>query len=164
MMAGVIGLSSWRFILINVVSAMCWAPAYLLPGYLIGTASQALPADFALKLLLLTLSLLFLFWYLLRCVDSLLQWKFGLLDRVLEALHRYFESHPWFARPTKNTLGDLPRGHWQLGLLVFSIVSLAFFIHVAHEVRHTADFSGSSTNPVTIFMVRFAFWVSTVGC
>lgn len=36
MVAGMLNMDSKRFLLLNVLSALCWAPVYLLPGYLFG--------------------------------------------------------------------------------------------------------------------------------
>lgn len=38
MIAGMMGMSQIRFISVNLLSALAWAPAYILPGYLVGAA------------------------------------------------------------------------------------------------------------------------------
>ena len=38
MVAGMFDMPTWRFLLVNVASALAWAPVYVLPGYLAGSA------------------------------------------------------------------------------------------------------------------------------
>ncbi|WP_353387241.1 DedA family protein [Halopseudomonas sabulinigri] len=40
MVAGMFDMPAWRFLAINLVSALAWAPAYLIPGYTTGRAAQ----------------------------------------------------------------------------------------------------------------------------
>ncbi|MEH6625052.1 MAG: bifunctional DedA family/phosphatase PAP2 family protein [Motiliproteus sp.] len=40
--AGMLSMSPTRFIVINLLSALAWAPVYILPGYLIGSSAQQL--------------------------------------------------------------------------------------------------------------------------
>lgn len=48
MIAGMLNMPTWRFTLVNVLSAIGWAPLYILPGYYLGHAwqeTQALSQD-----------------------------------------------------------------------------------------------------------------------
>lgn len=38
MVAGMFDMPAWRFLLVNILSALAWAPVYVLPGYLAGSA------------------------------------------------------------------------------------------------------------------------------
>lgn len=38
MVAGMFDMPVWRFLLVNILSALAWAPVYVLPGYLAGSA------------------------------------------------------------------------------------------------------------------------------
>ena len=40
MIAGMFDMPAWRFVTINVLSALAWAPAYLIPGYTAGHAAH----------------------------------------------------------------------------------------------------------------------------
>jgi len=47
MVAGMFDMPVWRFVVINLLSALAWAPAYLIPGYTTGRAAQwAVPPIF----------------------------------------------------------------------------------------------------------------------
>ncbi len=63
LVAGMLGMSPWRFLTANLISALAWAPAYLLPGIVFG-ASLELASEVAFRLVLLLLLLLLLAWLL----------------------------------------------------------------------------------------------------
>jgi undecaprenyl-diphosphatase len=73
--AGMLNMPAKRFFLVNVLSALLWAPAYILPGVLFG-ASLGIAAEIAgrLALLLATLlTLLWFSWWLVRRLSRTLQ-------------------------------------------------------------------------------------------
>ncbi len=82
--AGMLEMSAWRFLAINVISATLWAPAYLIPGMLFG-ASLELAAEvashLAMALLLLAVVLVALVW---------------LSHRLFKLFHRH--THQWLQR------------------------------------------------------------------
>ncbi len=63
LVAGMMGMPPWRFVIANLLSALVWAPAYLLPGIAFG-ASLELASEVAFRLVLLLLLLLLLAWLL----------------------------------------------------------------------------------------------------
>lgn len=73
--AGMLNMPADRFFLVNILSALLWAPAYILPGVLFG-ASLGIAAEIAgrLALLLATLlTLLWFSWWLVRRLSRTLQ-------------------------------------------------------------------------------------------
>ncbi|VAW78677.1 DedA protein [hydrothermal vent metagenome] len=60
--AGMLNMSPTRFFAVNTLSAILWAPAYILPGMLFG-ASLGLAAEIAGRLALLLVILLALLWF-----------------------------------------------------------------------------------------------------
>lgn len=71
LVAGMMGMSPTRFLLANVLSAIVWAPVYLLPGIALGTAmDQATGA--ALRMTILGLLLLTIGWCLLWLLKRLM--------------------------------------------------------------------------------------------
>ena len=73
--AGMLNMPAERFFLFNILSALLWAPAYILPGVLFG-ASLGIAAEIAgrLALLLATLlTLLWFSWWLVRRLSRTLQ-------------------------------------------------------------------------------------------
>lgn len=59
--AGMLGMSAWKFFSVNIISALAWAPAYLLPGMVFG-ASLGLAAEVASRLAALVVMLLISIW------------------------------------------------------------------------------------------------------
>ena len=55
MVAGMFDMPYWRFLLVNILSAMAWAPVYVLPGYVAGNATRwPVPESFWSEALMLT--------------------------------------------------------------------------------------------------------------
>ncbi len=73
--AGMLNMPARRFFLVNILSAILWAPAYILPGVLFG-ASLGLAAEIAGRLavlLIILLALLWFSWWLMRRLSRSLQ-------------------------------------------------------------------------------------------
>jgi len=73
--AGMLNMSAERFFLVNILSALLWAPAYIIPGMLFG-ASLGIAAEIAGRLALLLailLTLLWFSWWLVRRLSRSLQ-------------------------------------------------------------------------------------------
>jgi membrane protein DedA with SNARE-associated domain/membrane-associated phospholipid phosphatase len=91
--AGMMGMTPTRFTLANVISALLWAPAYILPGILVG-ASMQLAAESAVRLAIVLLGLLGAVW-----LAGWLVWRgFRLVSprasTWVQALLHWSEVHP----------------------------------------------------------------------
>jgi len=135
--AGMLDMSFWRFLITNVVSALLWAPAYLLPGMVFG-ASLGLAAEVATRLVIILLILLGLtvaIIWLIRTLFALLHPRaHTIIARVLE----WTRLHP--------VAGDLPaalldpehreaKGLTILALLLLLAGACFFFLLEAVEAR-----------------------------
>lgn len=93
LIAGMLGMTPLRFVIANVLSALAWAPLYLLPGIVFG-ASLELASEVAMRLVILALSLLLIAWL----VYNLIRWLFRHLhpytSRWVQWLLAWGESHP----------------------------------------------------------------------
>lgn len=69
MIAGMLDMATWRFVLVNLVSALAWAPVYVIPGYAAGHAAAWTVPEFfweqAFGLLAAIISVLGLVFYCL---------------------------------------------------------------------------------------------------
>ncbi len=63
LVAGMMNMPTHRFIIANVLSALAWAPAYLLPGMVFG-ASMDLASEVALRLVIMLVVLVLSLWFL----------------------------------------------------------------------------------------------------
>ncbi|HSQ07767.1 MAG TPA: VTT domain-containing protein, partial [Chromatiaceae bacterium] len=91
--AGMMGMTPARFTVANVISALLWAPAYILPGILVG-ASMQLAAESAVRLAIVLLGLLGAVW-----LAGWLVWRgFRLVSprasTWVQALLHWSELHP----------------------------------------------------------------------
>jgi len=93
LVAGMMGMTPLRFVVANVLSALAWAPLYLLPGIVFG-ASLELASEVAMRLVILGLLLLFLAW----TVYNLVRWLFRHLSphtsRWVQWLLNWGRAHP----------------------------------------------------------------------
>lgn len=63
--AGMLHMPAWRFYIANIFSAIIWAPAYLVPGFILGQTLSQQHVGYILAALLVITSML-LAWYGLR--------------------------------------------------------------------------------------------------
>jgi len=96
--AGILGMSLKRFLANDSIAAILWAPVYLLPGYLLGKASLALPPEIATKLILLVLLISILFWLLVLVVKWIIKYS-----------HRYLHKYSRLLWITQKPTGFIHR-------------------------------------------------------
>ncbi|MXS85547.1 phosphatase PAP2 family protein [Nitrosomonas sp. HPC101] len=93
MVAGMLGMPPAHFYAVNVLSAVVWAPAYLLPGMAFG-ASLALAGAVAARLAVLLVLLVASIWLLLWLV----RWTFRVLSpragQIVQTVLTWIGSHP----------------------------------------------------------------------
>jgi membrane protein DedA with SNARE-associated domain len=120
--AGMMRLKPIKFFLSCVVASALWAPIYMLPGILIGTASQELAPDtatrFVATILLLLFTLVFTAWLFRWLIGKLLQQ----INRLMAYLwqHLYINSkHYWIKRWLTDPTD--PLSHSQLNRAVLTV-------------------------------------------
>jgi undecaprenyl-diphosphatase len=93
LVAGMMGMSPYRFLVANLLSALAWAPAYLLPGIVFG-ASMELAAEAAVHLVLVVLILVIAVWGGAWMAQQLFLAFSPRAGRWVEGLLRWGELHP----------------------------------------------------------------------
>lgn len=133
--AGMLNMPPARFFLVNILSALVWAPAYLLPGILFG-ASLGLAAEVAGRLALLLVVLIAVLWagiWLVQRLFKLLQpHATQFRDAILARSRRHALLHPLAA-----ALLD-PAHPEARGMTILSVLLLAAswaFLAILLEVR-----------------------------
>jgi membrane protein DedA with SNARE-associated domain/membrane-associated phospholipid phosphatase len=91
--AGMMGMTPTRFTVANIISALLWAPAYILPGILVG-ASLQLAAESAARLAVVLLGLLGAVWLVGWLVWRGFQLVSPRASTWVQALLRWSEVHP----------------------------------------------------------------------
>lgn len=136
LVAGMLGMRPYYFLIANITSAIGWAPAYMLPGILLGAASLELPPDIAmhiiLTLLLITLFVLMCLWF----VYKLLQLIATQISQLLTRIWQYFQRSRIFSPITfllKHHCENMPHG--QLNLALYFIFTGTLFLLLGFYVK-----------------------------
>lgn len=98
--AGIMGMAPARFTLINIASAIAWAPAYILPGMVLGVALD-LASQVAARLGLFILAILIVAWLLTVTARRLYRWLQPRVRAWVGNTMNRGQTHPyigWFAR------------------------------------------------------------------
>ncbi|WP_114814973.1 VTT domain-containing protein [Paraburkholderia kururiensis] len=91
--AGMLGMSAGRFYLLNVVSALLWAPAHIVPGAVFG-ASVQLAGAVSFRLVVVIVLLVGISWLGYRLARLLFLHAGSLVDEAGESLTRWASRHP----------------------------------------------------------------------
>jgi membrane protein DedA with SNARE-associated domain len=87
--AGIMHMKQWRFLIANVISAIGWSILYVMPGVLIGTAGHELSTEGATRLFILILVILAAIWL----VSIIIKWLIIRLNLFLKNnLHGFWLS------------------------------------------------------------------------
>lgn len=137
LVAGMLKMSISRFLIADVISGILWAPIYLLPGIILGEASQELPPELATKFMLYVIGLLLLLW----CISWLLK---KIIIAIVNLIHKQLDNlwaaikHKPILKPISILLQDPenPDSHEQLTLALYWILILIIFSVLAINVIH----------------------------
>ncbi|MFT4058267.1 MAG: VTT domain-containing protein [Legionella sp.] len=80
--AGILHMKQWRFLIANVLSAIGWALLYVMPGVVIGAASHELSGESATRLFVLILIILAVIWI----ISLMIKW-------LVSKLNSFFKRH-----------------------------------------------------------------------
>ncbi|OLO03588.1 MULTISPECIES: bifunctional DedA family/phosphatase PAP2 family protein [Salinicola] len=125
MIAGMLSMPTKRFVVVNLVSALAWAPVYLLPGYLLGRSWEELmqlPAGAEHWLLTLSLSLL-----ALGLLFSWIRYQLSSDGRVHRWLEARMTRSPALAKGWNTLCSPPPASEFPLAsvsLLLTSLIAL----------------------------------------
>jgi undecaprenyl-diphosphatase len=120
--AGMMNMSTSRFLVIDIIASALWAPVYILPGMVFG-ASLGLAAEVAGRLVVLLVVIAGIAWLGVWLIGTLIRLLQPHIARALEKTLAYSRSHP-LIRPLAGSLLD-PDHPEARGL---AMLSLLFFI------------------------------------
>ncbi|MDF1653482.1 MAG: VTT domain-containing protein [Coxiellaceae bacterium] len=129
LIAGLLKLSTLRFMAAAIPSAICWALAYTIPGILLGALSLDLQPHVASKFILIGLAIVVLCWFLFWACFRLGRATLNSINNQIHRLWQVMAQH-------KNSLyralkrSHYPNDHHQLTLFIFAIISVALFCWV----------------------------------
>jgi membrane protein DedA with SNARE-associated domain/membrane-associated phospholipid phosphatase len=120
LVAGMLGMSPWRFTIANVLSAIGWAPVYMLPGILIGAASLELPPDIAIHAVVMLIVIFLAIMLVIWLIRSLLKLIGRQIDQMLTQLWVKLCKIPYFNLLTHSIKHHNPsKTHGQLTLAFY---------------------------------------------
>lgn len=134
LVAGMLAMRPSRFLVANVLSALAWAPAYLLPGIVFG-ASLELAAEVAFHLVVLLIATVALVWLVVWLVQQVFLLLSPHANAWLQALLRWSEVHPKLGEIAA-ALADPnhPDGRSLAVLATLLLLTTAVFVAVAGAV------------------------------
>lgn len=136
--AGMLGMSAWRYIAINIVSALAWAPVYILPGMVFG-ASLDLAGEVAGRLVMLVVLLIVVVMVTLWLARRVFVFVTPRANNYLNRLLAWGGRHPVLGR-LSGALVDPGRPEAR-GLLLIGLILLASawtFFRILHGVLGAA--------------------------
>ncbi|MCH9637085.1 VTT domain-containing protein [Rickettsiella endosymbiont of Litargus connexus] len=133
--AGMVRMPWRQFLTADIISAIAWAPIYMLPGILLGQASQQLPPEVATKSIIFVVLLLLFIWLVYAFIKSCYAWFSRLLDKQVAYLWHFTRNHPKLKTITfLLTDNRHPQSHAQLALALICIICTLGFLAVAFSV------------------------------
>lgn len=128
LVAGMLGVKPLRFTIANVISAIGWAPAYMLPGILLGAASLELPPDITIHMMLMlfitSLFIILCIWFLAKLLTLIKKQ----LNYSLTWIWNKLQGSRYSFITTLLKHHDPNKAYEQLELLIcFILASTAFF-------------------------------------
>lgn len=152
MIAGMLHMSPRKFFLFNVVSAIGWAPVYILPGYLVGASVSLdieLPRHFY-PVLLTALGVLSITYFLFIRLQWGLQHHSLIYNYVKQMLMRYdITQQFWKALSNKRVDG----GEFPLPSLILALTTLMLFVLIALAISYTQWFDALNQQTSEFFVL-----------
>lgn len=135
LVAGMAGMEPRRFLVVDAVSALGWAPAHIIPGVLLG-AGLALTGAVASRLLIFVVVLLALLWLTVRLARLAVRYGLPLLETGQRRVDGWARQHDGWAARQLQALFDPARGEARaLALLGVVLAAAAWtFFGVLEDV------------------------------
>jgi membrane protein DedA with SNARE-associated domain/membrane-associated phospholipid phosphatase len=140
--AGMLSMKPLRFIFISVLASSAWAPAYMLPGILLGEATMELPPEIATQMVLrLVLSALFIslcLWISYRIFILIRKQINQLLTTIW---HKLLRSRHFHIITSLLKHHNIKQTHGQLTLAFYFILCVTAFCYLSLYIfwHHSQD-------------------------
>lgn len=127
--AGIMHMKQWRFLIANVISAIGWSLLYVMPGVLIGVAGHELSTESATRLFIFILLLLVAVWL----ISLLIKWLFlrvqTFLNNNLHAFWSALEKNAFWKKAYTTLTPTHEKNHYSTACLVlFTLVSFILLL------------------------------------
>jgi membrane protein DedA with SNARE-associated domain len=153
--AGIMHMKQWRFLLSNVISAIAWSLLYVMPGALIGAASHGLSAESATRLFILILTILAGFWIL----SIVIKWIFiklnVYLNRSLNSLWLRFKTNSKLSKFYNAVTPIDETNHYPTAALSLLILICLIFLIIFTILSFNSQIINFVNIPIHLFMQSF---------
>jgi len=122
---GMMGMDIKRYVVISTLASVIWAPFYLLPGMLFGSAIETM-AKVAVKMSLLVLVLVVLIWMAYWLINLVYKLLMPRTYHWLSHLLTWTQNHPKLGRLTSGLVD--PRQPEKGSLAMLAVLLLVFFV------------------------------------
>ena len=152
LIAGMMHMNQWHFLLANIISAFGWAFLYVTPGILIGAASSELSAESATHLIGLILLMLAIIWIGSLCIKWLLVHTNHILRVNLHDFWTLLKHHPRTTNHTKRLTPSNELNHYPTAALAI-LCFLCFLISITTVILVLQEsWVATINNPVYLFL------------
>ena len=140
LVAGMMNMSTSRFLFADICSAILWAPTYLLPGIILGAASQELPPQIASRVMFFVIIVLLILWFFSWLIKKLVVAMINFVHYQLDKLWIVIKHERWL-KPLHIALQDPqhPHSHNQLTLALYWLFAIFLFIALILNVMNQGD-------------------------
>lgn len=135
--AGILHMNPWHFLLANIVSAIGWAIMYLLPGILIGAASTELSAESATRLFIFILLILVASWLISQGMRFIYLHTNQFLHRQLQKIWSLSKHHKKLAQWLATITPHYEKYHYHTisAILLFLVCLLSTIVLIALVIQ-----------------------------
>lgn len=134
--AGMMDMSVKKYIIISIIASILWAPFYLLPGILFGSALEKF-AQIAGKLALLLLVLTVLIWLTYWLIGLLYSFIVPRTYRLLSRALVWSQNHPILGKITAGLVDPRQPEKGSLAMLAAATLLLSFIMIWTLAANHT---------------------------
>jgi len=153
LVAGMLRLKPVRFTIANVTSAILWAPAYMLPGFMLGAASMQLPSELAARVLMIAILCVLFVILCYWCIKKTLELINQEVEQFLSWIWNSFKKSKYFHIITTILKHHDPKKtHGQLTIAFYLIVSAVTFAYLANFISYKG--SENATNNMLYHLFR----------
>ncbi len=161
--AGMLNMKPWRFLISDSISAIFWAPIYMLPGIILGAASVELPTEIAMHLMLYVIAALLILWILSWVIKRMITWVFSTFHNLLDKLWGVIKHKP-LLRVVNIALQDplYPESHAQLTLALYFLLFAAACVILGNNVLHQGILTGWNTPLLFLLRSLHDVWTANI--
>jgi len=152
LIAGILHMNPWHFLLANVISAIGWAILYVMPGVLIGAASTELSAESATRLFIFILIILVTTWLVSQGMKFLYTHANQFLHTQLRKIWSLSKHHPQFSYFLKTLTPKHEKNHFPTaGLILLLIICFCMSVLITVLVMQ-GTWITAINNPCQLFL------------